>query len=402
MLHSLRDASVLEHAEHDDEAAFSQMLRSLDDDVERGEREARAADALFVQLAQHPVDQWEAIIGDQPQGCTSALVQRLVDAAAPEVFRQPEHALVLLRVAESVAFALDEAASLRSRGHVWRQRSNAFRVLARYEKAIDAAIVSERLHAELQQPDTPYEIAQARYAMAITLFEMTRNEAALRAASSARKLLDEYGMSAPLAKVMMLEALIRAEQGDVAQARDTLRALLPIEQQLGQPADLGRVRFNLAECNLRLGDLDAAMHDARAAIETFRALGNVMEETRGEWTVAMVRLARGEREAIDRLYEIAAVYRALGMPAEAGFVNLDLTAELLEREEWTEAELLARGLATLFTAAGVTLASVNALDFLRRAVANREATAATVRYVREYVTSDNPTRAFEPPENKPS
>jgi hypothetical protein len=116
----------------------------------------------------------------------------------------------------------------------------------------------------------------------------------------------------------------------------------------------------------------------------------------------MIRLARGEREAIDRLYEIAAAYRRLGMPAEAGLVNLDVTAELLEREEWTEAEVLARGLATLFTAAGVTLASVNALHFLRRAVENREATAATVRYIREFIASDNPMRAFAPPENKPS
>lgn len=402
MLHSLSDASVLEHAEHDDESAFSQMLRSLDDDVERAEREACAADALYVQLAQHPVDQWAAIIGEQPQGCTSALVQRLVDAAAPEVFRQPEHALVLLRVAESVAFALDEAASLRSRGQVWKQRANTLRMLGRYEESIDAAIVSERFYVELHQPDTPYEIAQARYAMALALFEMTRYEAALRSATSARELLEEYGMSAPLAKVMMLEALIRAERGDVAQAREILLALLPIEEQLGQPAELGQVRANLAECSRRLGDLDAAMCDARAAIATFRALGNVTEETRAEWIIAMIRLARGEREAIDRLYEIAAVYRALGMLAEAGFVNLDLTAELLEREEWTEAEVLARSLVTLFTAAGVTLASVNALDFLRRAVENREATAATVRYIRDYVASDNPTRAFEPPESRPS
>lgn len=64
--------------------------------------------------------------------------------------------------------------------------------------------------------------------------------------------------------------------------------------------------------------------------------------------------------------------------------------------------MLARSLVTLFTAAGVTLASVNALDFLRRAVENREATAATVRYIRDYVASDNPKRAFQPPESRPS
>ncbi len=397
---SVNETSVLEHVQDDDDRDFARMLRSLEDEAERIEREARAADALFVQLAQHPVITWDAMIGTHPQACTSALVQRLVDAAGLE--RMPEHALVLLSVAEMVAFTLDHATSLRSRGHVWRQRSNAFRRLTRYEEAIDAAIVAERFYAELGQPDTPFEVGQARYAMAITLFEMTRNEAALSAAAQARELLSEYGMTAPLAKVMMLEALIRAEQGDVANARETLRALLPIEEQLGQAAEVGRVLFNLAECNLRLGDLDAAMHDACAAIETFRPLGNVAEETRGEWTVAMIRLARGERDAIDCLHEIAAVYEGLGMPGEAGFVNLDVTAELLEREEWAEAEILARELVTLFTGAGVTLASVNALHYLRIAVTNHEATTATVRYVRSYIAADDPKRPFDPPAIAPS
>jgi tetratricopeptide (TPR) repeat protein len=398
---SVSEGSVQKHVQDDDaDAAISEMLQSLENEAERIEREARAAEAFFVQLAQHPVDKWEAMIGAHPQVCTSALVQRLVDAAGLE--RKPEHALVLLSVAEMVAFTLDHVSSLRSRGHVWRQRSNVFRMLARYEEAIDAAIVAEELYADLRQPDTPFEVGQARYAMAITLFEMTRNEAALKTAARARELLGEYGMTAPLAKVMMLEALIRAEQGDVANARDTLRSLLPIEEQLGQAAELGRVRFNLAECNLRLGDLDAATHDARAAIETFRALGNVAEETRGEWTVAMIRLARGEREAIDRLYEVAAIYRGLGMPGEAGFVNLDVTAELLDREEWTKAETLARELVTLFTAARVTLASVNALDYLRRAVENREATASTVRYIRKYIAANDPNRPFDPPATKPN
>lgn len=393
----LSAGSVLEHVQ-DDDADPSPMLRSLVDDAERAERDARAADALFVQLARHPVDAWEAIIGTHPEVCTSALVQRLVDAAGVERDRKPEDALVLLRVAEMVALTLDDATSLRSRGHVWKQRSNTFRMLARYEEAIDAAIVAEKLYAELGQPDAPFEVGQARYTIALTLFEMTRYEAALRAVTSARDLLGEYGMTAPLGKVMMLEALIRAERGDVANARETLRALLPLSEQSGQPFDLGRVRINLAECNLRLGDLDAAMDEARAAIDTFRALGNVAEETRGEWIVAMIGLARGEREAIDRLYEIAEVYRGLGMPGEAGFVKLDLTAELLEREEWTEAEILARELVALFTAAGVTLASVNALHYLLRAVRNRDATAGTIRYIRQYVAADDPNLRFEPPE----
>ncbi|HET8797578.1 MAG TPA: hypothetical protein VFO89_07820, partial [Thermoanaerobaculia bacterium] len=375
--------------------------RSVEADAERAEEDARAADALILQLAQHPYHEWIAIVGANPHGCTAALAQRLVDIATPELDRNPGNALVLLNVAEMVAFTLDSKASLRSRAAVWKQRSNAYRMAAKYEDAIDAAYIAEQLYAELREPDTNFEIGQARYALAATLTKMERFPAALRTLKAAREMLEEYGESAPLAKVMMLEAVILMQQGDVSVAREAFRALLPAEELLGQPLEVGRVRFNLAECNLRLGDLEGAMKEARAAIEIFRRLGNVAERSRTEWTMIMIRLAQGEEAARD-LEPIAAVYQELGMPGEAGFVNLDLTELLLKNEEWTEAEFLARGLVNLFMAAGVTLASVNALHFLRAAVENREATAETVRYVRKYVSADNPERPFEPPISKPS
>ncbi|MEK6373218.1 MAG: hypothetical protein AABO58_11025 [Acidobacteriota bacterium] len=398
MIALLSDGAIFRHvadeeADADREALWADLVR----DDERAEREARAADAFYLQLAQQPADTWDGVVAKHPEVCTGAMVRRLVAAAAPELDRKPEHALLLLGVAELVAFALHDAESRRHLGHVWKQRSNALRMLARYEEAIDAAILAESFYASLPDPDAAFEVGQARYTLAVTLFKMTRYAASLQALTTSRAALEDYGTTAPLAKTMMLDALIRIEQGDVATARDTLRALLPIEEQLGQRLEAARVRTNLAECNLRLGDLDAAMRDARAAVKAFHALGNEAEETRSEWTVAMIRLARGEVDALDRLYEIAAVYEGLGMPGEAGFVNLDATEELLRREEWAEAEVIARELVTLFTSAGVTLASVNALDNLRQAVENREATTAVVRYVREYVTADDPARPFDPP-----
>jgi tetratricopeptide (TPR) repeat protein len=401
----LADGEVASHIEDEDDAAadFLRGLLSLEEDAESAEREALAADALFVQLAQEPVDRWEAIIGAHPNVCTGALVQRLVDAATPELDRKPDHALVLLRIAELVAFALHEDASLRWRGHVWKQRSNALRMLARYEEAVDAAIVAENLFSSLREPDTQFEVGQARYTMAVTLWKMTRYRAARQTLRSARELLEEYGESAPLAKVLMLDALIQIEEGDVAAARDVLRELLPIEERLGQHVEIGRVRTNLAECNLRLGDFAAGEVDALAAREIFHNLGNVAEQTRSEWTLVMIQIARGdETDVRAQLDHVASTYRALGMPGEVGFVSLDVAELLLRNEDWTEAEILSRQLVAFFVEAGVTIASINALDYLRRAVENREATADMIRYVRDYVAADDPERAFEPPRTLPS
>jgi tetratricopeptide (TPR) repeat protein len=403
LLRLMIDPITWEPIDADEESEFADYRRTLlaiEDDTER---DAREADAFLLRIAQEPVAKWQSIIGANPHVCTSALAQRLIDLTVSELDRNnPENALLLLQVAELVAYTLRDRASLRYRGYVWKQRSNALRRMAEYERAVDAAILAEQLFAALGEADTPFEVAQARYTMAAALFKMTRYPAALQTLTSARELLTDYGTSAPLAKVMMLEALIRIEQGDVLNARETLRALLPIEQELALPLEVARVRLNIAECNLRLGDLDAAMTDATAAVEAFSALGNIAEETRAHWTLAMTRLARGEDEAFDSLYDLAAVYRWLGMPGEVGFVKMDIAAELLHRERWTEAETLARELATLFTAAGVTLASVNALHFLRTAVENRTASAATVRYVRAFVAADNEARPFEPPLLRPN
>lgn len=395
-----QNPSIFRYAEEDEDNLSAERIAgwaALLDEDDRAERHARAADAFFLQLAQQPPDTWDALIAKHPEVCTAALVQRLIDAATPELDRKPEQAMVFLRVAELVAFALYDEESRRYLGHVWKQRSNALRMLGTYEAAIDAAILAENFYASLPDPDAAFEVGQARYTLAVTLFKMTRYAASLQALTTSRASLQAYGTSAPLAKTMMLDALIRIEQGDVTAARETLRQLLPIEERLGQRLEMARVRTNLAECNLRLGDLDAAMEEAEAAITSFRDLGNTAEETRSEWTKAMILLARGESAGLDRLYEITAVYRELGMSGEAGFVQLDITEELLRREDWAEAANIARDLVLLFTSAGVTLASVNAVDYLRRAVEKREATAEVVQYIRSYVTADDPARPFNPP-----
>ena len=104
------------------------------------------------------------------------------------------------------------------------------------------------------------------------------------------------------------------------------------------------------------------------------------ERIRSEWTVAAIHLAMGEHDtALELLQRAAAGFKALGMAADAGFVKLDVTEELLRREEWNEAAVVARELAGLFIAAGVTIASVTALSYLRTAVEGERATPILVQ-----------------------
>jgi len=392
----LSDPQVWTFLESGEGAEEDPRVDDLAQAIARVTQAAADAEAFYTQLARSPEAHWVAVVEQNPQQITPQLIERFIHATMPELDRDPEHVLTVLAIAESIAEKLSDEECRLGLGHVWKQRSNALRQLARYGEAVDAAILAEQLYVSV--PNADFDVGQAQYTVAVALFKMTRYPDALAALLRARGTLEDFGASAPLAKTMMLEALIRIEQGDIAPAREMLRRLLPIEERLGQPLEAARVRANLAECSLRLGDLDRAMAEAEAAVAAYRALGNTVEEWRAEWTLAMVRLGRNDQRALARLYEVAAVFERLAMVGDAGFVKLDIVEELLRQGAWTAAARIARDLATLFTAAGVTVASVYAVTFLREAVEKGDASLATVRYVRAFVAADDPSRDFDPPE----
>lgn len=391
----LSDADVWEYfaAAEVDRAELRETLLSEADEVTGGRS---LADAFFADLLARPIETWDAFFDEHPKQRTSGMARRLLEEVEVELNRRPEYALLLVGEAERIGSLLPDTESSSVLGDAWKHRSNALRHLGRYEQALDAAVLAESFYASLIAGE--FDIAQAQYTRAATLFKMTRFAEALEVLASATGTLLTYGDTVPLAKTMMLDAGIRIEQGDVAAAQERWREVLSLLDRLGDHVEQARVLANLAECNLRLGALDQALEDAQLAVVRYRVLRMEAESIRSEWTIGMVYLARGESDdGLGVLENAAAAFEARGMAGDAGFVKLDICEELLRREEWIDAEVRARGLATLFAAAHVTMASVKALDYLRQAVANREATAETVRYVREYVSADDPLRPFDPP-----
>jgi tetratricopeptide (TPR) repeat protein len=359
----------------------------------RVERDVSAADAFFSELMRHPLREWSALLESRRSACTAPLVHRLLLEVGIELDRRPEQALALLNVAELVAFSVEGDESRVALGDVWKQRSNAYRQLGRYEEAVDCARMAEEFYVAVK---SDFDVAQARYTAAAALFKMTRYEDALQKLHAARETLVRFGETAPLAKALMLDAIIRGEQGDVSTAKNVLLDLLPVVRVLKQPLEIARVLANLAECNLRLGLLDDAEINGTDAVAAFAELGNDVEVFRVEWTLAMVGLARGE-DTLAALTRIALSFEARGVSGDAGFVRLDIVEELVRREAWQEAQEIVLPLATLFTAAGVSLASVTAIEFLKQAVTGRQATGTVVQYVRRFVADDDPAQTFAPP-----
>ncbi|MEA2239330.1 MAG: hypothetical protein QOC81_4054 [Thermoanaerobaculia bacterium] len=361
--------------------------------------EAARAETFFGELMRLPIEEWPSAIADQPNQRTEGMVLRLLREVEIEIKRRPHYALLLINVAEGITTALDVPAMHLCAGDCWKQRANALRHLGRYPESLDAADLAAAFYRLLPVGD--FELGQALYTRAGTLFKMTQYAETLGVLAAAQDLLRQFGDTMPFAKTLMLDAAVRFEQGEIARAEKTWFEVIPMLERFDDQVELARVRSNLAECSLRHGHPADALVQAQAAAKAFADLQMDAERMRSEWTVAAILQALGEHDrALELLYRAASAFQEIGMDADAGFVKLDITEELLRRNEWNEAARVARDLAGLFTAAGVTTASVTALSYLRTAVEGERATPALVRYVREYVTADDPARTFAAPSSE--
>ncbi|MCU1230432.1 MAG: DNA-binding transcriptional activator of the family [Acidobacteria bacterium] len=358
-------------------------------------REAEEADNVFRDLLGRPIEAWDLLAAADASYRSTGLVRRVIAAAEAELDRKPQRALQLIQFAERWSRGENSTSRLLL-GDLWKQRANALRQLMRYTEALSAAEIAETFYASV--PDTEFDIGQARITSAVTLTKMNRYADALRALDRADELLTPFGETVPAAKSALLRAGIFFQQGNIDAAERGWRDVQSVLERLDDKIELARVKANLAECHRVRGAFDDAMRGAQDAIRAYDALGMQAERIRPEWTIANVHIGRGDNDlGLEGLIAAAGAFATRGMIGDEAFVKLDIVEELLRREEWARARALARELVDLFTRAGVTVASVDALSALREAVEREHATVSLVRYVRDFVAIDDPSRPFVPP-----
>jgi tetratricopeptide (TPR) repeat protein len=361
------------------------------------------ADLFMPQLLAAPLDRWEDIINKAPWRRTYVLADRILEEAENQLNRRPADALPLIEIADRVAANVTRVPlpiRITLLGDVWRLRASAFRHLFRLDDSITATLNAEEIYSQLRC--SAFSVAQAWHTRAGTLFKMTRWSEALDLNAKATEVLRQHGPSIAYAKCLMLEAGIRLEQGDVYSAQRLWDQALLILSSLEDPRkrtpiEIARCHANLAECNFRLHNYTQAIEESRRAIARYRSLQMGTEAIRSSWTLALAQLHAGQAFAIDNLETAASEFESLHMYGDAGFVRLDIVEALLQRGEHLRAEPLARSLVVLFTKAGVTVASVQALEYLRESVAAGIADPPLINYVRDYVAADDAARPFAPP-----
>jgi len=366
-------------------------------DTDRTDDEKFSAEHNFAVLLSRPVQTWPAYFVAHAEAATESLMRLIIDAAIAELDRRPSYALMLLDAADSIAPRVnDPTGQIECRSEIWKNRANALRILGRYDEALSATVTAERFADEIATGG--FMLAQIIYTRGTVLFKMGRFAETIQTARDASQRFAEYGDVKRVIHARNLEAIAHTEQGETAEG---LRVYLLIAEQLQRvddPQMVASVTKNISVCHSRLGNYGEAITYSYAAQRLYRALGSESEIIRTEWTLGAIDLLVGDTQrGLARLRGAAAAFEALGMLADAGFVKLSLTEELLRLEEWDEAGAMAGEAAETFASAGAKLHLSTALSFLREAVQGRSATPELVRYVREYVTADEEGRSFEPP-----
>jgi len=391
-------AAAVRAITHEDvprDAVFEERQPSLHDILgtatsrrRKGSREAAKHASLADQFSQLSEDGVEPSIARlRTSAASEAATRELLDAGEVLLDRNPGRADALYDLAVRVTTRLGTtpaplAHSLR--GLAEKGRANALRMTGRYQEALSALARSEREFEAAQYCSR--ELGYARYCRGTVLFKMERWADAERAVGAGRALLETEHDRAGVVNCDILLGCILLERGELDHAREIFLAQRKIVEARRDYRRLADLWMNLVVCDLRRRDMFSAGHWLGRAVRKFRELGLTSEITRGRWCGASLALAQGQRDRALREFRAAATeFERLGMPADAGFVKLDLLAELVADKKWREAEPLAHSLADLFLKAGIAPSAATALDYLRQTVKARSADREIVKRVERHL-----------------
>jgi tetratricopeptide (TPR) repeat protein len=397
-------AVVAEHVEGCDRCAslldeitsFVQILK--DEDVHETpsplERDVRDAQALALRIQAEdaegadvlgrlrlvPLEEWDHVLLSEPNH--AGVIRALITEARSLYEKRPGSALSVLATTEKLANGLTDVYDLAyCRGSVAKERANVLRFLSRYAEAL---IELEHARQFIQHlPVQAFDLALIEWSQATVLFAMTRYADALSSVRSAMRTLWTFGDTTRAKQAAILEAGILHEQG---QLDDALERYLDLRQYFDTEDDTARLLTNIADCELRLGRLDASQSHASLAGAAWEKLGNVTERGRVEWMLGTIELRRGNLAAAETaLNDVRNTFVELGMRSEAGEVLLDLVQIYVLQSRWSDAADAAARAAQTFIEIDAPVHIADALQYLRSSIDAQRATASLVQYVSKFV-----------------
>jgi tetratricopeptide (TPR) repeat protein len=318
--------------------------------------------------------------------------------------RNPLHALNLADAALAIASSLRDDHYLGATRHqlvglAWKERANALRYRGEFASAIDA--LNQAVRAYDRAGVTPLEYAIVNYIRGVVFFKWNRLDEAERYASECSDTFTSAGDTQRTLLARTLRASVWYWRDDFLGARGEYLSLLDLVDRESDEMLAAGLETNIANCDLKLADVDAAEPRLAHALAVLTRLGLTMDAARARWGLGRALLIRGLfEEAMQRLHASKTEFETLGLTNEAAMVALDLVDAILSStRDLRQIRSLCRGAIRAFRSAGMPAQALIALRHLNAAAKQGDLTHRTIGHVRRFIEriEQHPQLRFEVP-----
>jgi tetratricopeptide (TPR) repeat protein len=360
--------------------------------VRRSKKEGRVHGAELLAL---PPSQWAFEMAKDSRYRTYGTIEFMIDRAHEDLNVSPRNAVELtgafLNWIDEVE-APEKALCDLLRGRAWRERANALYATGDFKGALDAVL---RAVAILKaRPGHAYDECVARLVQAMILRETGEYNEAL---TLARSCADAFwtGNAAYYNKARTVEALILFTVKQFEPAMAILVELVSEAETRGDKLALAMALHNTGNCAKEIGDTGAAKEFFARALSYYEELGQTANIPRIRWSYALASAADGKlHEAIWELAKVRREYLRLGANSDAALAALASVRIKLECNENVLSDCTE--LVKVFTDAGMTQNAIEALAYIREQSRTGELTIPEVKRVEQFVRDlrGNPTQVF--------
>lgn len=348
--------------------------------------EAIASDILD-DVFRGPSAWWSTRLMKAAPRLTAGIVREILKRSVGLESTAPQQAHDMTRLAVDIASELsvcdypsDFVISLR--GHALREHAYNLMCLGRFHEAIET---SNRAEAAFTQTPLPeYEIARVRLVRAMICQSLERHVEAAELANGSAEIFREFGDVSRYAIARMTQAVLLQRTGRQQEAL-ALWQELQKNDQLDASTRVA-ITHDLGVCYRENGNLDKAIEHISAAAAEYELLGENVYAAKGRWALAATLVAAGRpNDAVPIFRTTWKQFENLGMEADAALVGLELAEALLLSGQADDVPAICRSVLDRFTRAGMTSRAINALAFLREAVAMGQAQPTLVRHVHDFL-----------------
>ncbi len=371
-------------------AATAAFMGEISQGLIRKKRERKAdaarrkARELWPLLQAAPRPEQRELVKVLPPFQGWALAVHACEASVRAAAHKPDEALHLADLAVLIATKSPGSEGWRSRlaGFCWAHLANARRVANDFAGADKAFARAWELWkaGTVSAPDLLPEWRMLDLEASLRRAERRFPEA-LELLDRAKEAIDKDN-SLAIARILLKREHVFDQMGETRKALETLFEAKPFVEASEDPRFLLALLFNTVDNLCQLKQYEQAANQLIQVREAALKQGNELDLVRVVWLEARINAGQGQiDDAIVSLEKVRQEFTARELPYDAALTSLDLAALWLETGRTAEVQGLARTMAWIFQAQGISREALAALVLFRDAAQRETATVELIQQV---------------------